>query len=115
MLNNNGLCLHSMHSTCYYFSIGVGSNSVWGGLNVIYSAITAICAACMNINKVSRVNIGGALAPRPPLFLAYMFSTGGKFQPVSNFTVLYTLSLRHLFFALLSAPISSMKYFIIML
>ena len=31
--------------------IGVGSNSILGGPNVIYTAMAAICAACMNINK----------------------------------------------------------------
>ena len=51
--------------------IGVGSNSIFGGPNVIYTAITAICAACMNINKLSRVKYwgggGGAWPPLPPL------------------------------------------------
>ena len=44
-------------------SIGVGSNSILEGPNVIYSAIVAICAACMNINKVVRIKYWG------PLFL----------------------------------------------
>ena len=44
--------------------IGVGSNSILGGPNVIYTAIAAICAACMNINKVSRVKYWGGPAPR---------------------------------------------------
>ena len=35
--------------------IGVGSTCIFGGLNVIYTTIVAICVACMNINKVSRV------------------------------------------------------------
>ena len=35
--------------------IGVGNNSILGGLNLIYTMIAAICVACMNINKVSRV------------------------------------------------------------
>ena len=35
--------------------IGVGSNSILGGPNVTYTTIAVICAACMNINKVSRV------------------------------------------------------------
>ena len=53
--------------------IGVGSNSILGGgggANVIYTAIAAICAACMNINKVSRVKYwgggGGGGGPGPP-------------------------------------------------
>ena len=33
--------------------IDVGSNYIFGGPNVIYTVITAICAACMNINNVS--------------------------------------------------------------
>ena len=44
--------------------IAIGSNSVLGELNVIYTAIAVICAACMDINKGSRVNIGSyAYAP----------------------------------------------------
>ena len=39
--------------------IGVGSNSILGGPNVIYTAIVAICATCMNINNVSRVKYWG--------------------------------------------------------
>ena len=43
-----------------------------GGANIIYTAITAICTACMNINKVSRVKYWGALAPpAPPSSYAY--------------------------------------------
>ena len=40
----------------------------WGG-NVIYTTIVAICAACMNINKVLGVKYwgGGELAPLVPL------------------------------------------------
>ena len=45
--------------------IGVGSSSILVGLNVIYTAITVICAACMNINKVSRVKYWAA--PPPPV------------------------------------------------
>ena len=51
--------------------IGVGSNSILGGggggeggggeCNI--HCDVAICAACMNINKVSRVKYWGALAP----------------------------------------------------
>ena len=48
--------------------IGVGSNSILEGLNVIYTAIAAICAACMNINKVSRVKYWGGPG-LPPWFL----------------------------------------------
>lgn len=53
--------------------IAIGSNSVLGGLNVIYTAIAVNCAACMDINKGSRVNIGGkGPAPPPqPGFYAY--------------------------------------------
>ena len=40
---------------CGQHNIGVGSNSIWVGPNVIYTAIAAICTACMNSNKVSRV------------------------------------------------------------
>ena len=36
----------------------------FGGSNVIYTAIAAICAACMNINQVSRVKYWGARALR---------------------------------------------------
>ena len=35
----------------------------FGGPNVIYTAIAVICAACMNINKVSRVKILGGPCP----------------------------------------------------
>ena len=54
-----------------YPIIGVGSNSILGRLNVLYTTITAIYAACMNINKVSRVKYWGegALAPPAPWFL----------------------------------------------
>ena len=31
--------------------IGVGSNSIFGGLNVVYIAIAAICTECININS----------------------------------------------------------------
>ena len=49
-------------------TIGLGSNSILGGPIVIYSAIAVIYAACMNINKVSRVKYwgGGALGPPGP-------------------------------------------------
>ena len=50
--------------------IAVGSSSILGGPNVTYTAITAICTACMNINKVSRVKYSGGLGPPPaPRFL----------------------------------------------
>ena len=49
-----------------YIHIGIGSISIFGGPNLLYTAITAICAAYMNINKVSKVKYrGGDLAPRP--------------------------------------------------
>ena len=52
-------CPEAMHWTMVIpiISIGIGSNSILGGggggggANVIYTAIAAICAACMNINK----------------------------------------------------------------
>ena len=43
----------------------VGSNCISGGPNVIYTTIAAICVACMNINKVSRVKYWGR-GPGPP-------------------------------------------------
>ena len=48
-------------------NIGIGSNYILGGPNVIYTAITAICAACMNINKVSRVKYWGSPGPPTPV------------------------------------------------
>ena len=40
---------------------------VGGGGNVIYTAISAICAASMNISKLSRVKYwGGPGSPAPP-------------------------------------------------
>ena len=42
----------------------------------MYTAIAAICAACMNINKVPRVKIGGPGTPRPPRFLRLCKSGG---------------------------------------
>ena len=49
-------------------NIGVGTNSILGGPNVIYTAIAVICAACMNINKVSRIKYwGGGAGPLAPL------------------------------------------------
>ena len=41
-----------------------------GGANIIYTAITAICTACMNINKVSRVKYWG-VGGGPPGSYAY--------------------------------------------
>ena len=50
-------------------SIGIGSNSSLGEPNIIYTATAAICAARMDINKVSRAKYwgGGALAPSVPM------------------------------------------------
>ena len=55
---------------CGQHNIGVGSNSILVGPNVIYTAIVAICTACMNSNKVSRVKYwegGGPGLPSPPV------------------------------------------------
>ena len=49
--------------------IGVGSNSILGEGECNIHCDTAICAACMNINTVSRVKYWGALAPLAPLAL----------------------------------------------
>ena len=54
--------------------IGVGSNSILRGPNVIYTAIAAICDRCMNINKVSRVKYWSP-APLPPGSYAYAYIT----------------------------------------
>ena len=66
--------LMTKFSCCSSLVIGIGSNSILGGPNVIYSAIAAICAACMNINKVSRVKYweGGPARPSPPCSYAYV-------------------------------------------
>ena len=54
---------------CGQHNIGAGSNSILGGPNVIYTAIAAICIACMNSNKVSRVKYWQGAAP--PASYAY--------------------------------------------
>ena len=46
----------------------------FGGPNVIYTVVVAICAACMNINKVSRIKYWGALAP-PRVPRSYVLSS----------------------------------------
>ena len=53
-----------MHRRRKQFHFGGG-----GGANVIYTAIAAICAAWMNINKVSRVKYWGDPGPSCPRFL----------------------------------------------
>ena len=54
------------HTNFYHEVHIVGSNSILGGPNVIYTAITVICAAYMNINQVSRVkHWGGGAVPTP--------------------------------------------------
>ena len=55
--------------------IGIGSNYIWGvGANVIYTVIAAICAACINLNKVSRVKYwGGPSPPLPPVPTPMLF------------------------------------------
>ena len=54
------------HVTYYQHSVmGVGSISILGGPNVNIHCDAAICAACMNINKVSRVKYW--LGPAPPV------------------------------------------------
>ena len=52
-----------------HIHIGVRSNSILGGPNIIYTAIAAICAACINtcINKVSRVKHWRGPGPPAPL------------------------------------------------
>ena len=53
----------------WIINIGVESNFIFwgGGANVIYTAIVAMCAACMNINKVSRVKYWGGPWPPTPV------------------------------------------------
>jgi len=68
-------------TTIHY--IGIGSNSILGGPNVIYTGIVAICAVCMNVNKVSRVKYWGGLAlpdfppPLPPGSYTYALDLTG--------------------------------------
>ena len=54
-----------------YF-IGVGSNSILGGPNILYTMIAVIRAACMNIYKVSRVKYWGAKASAPHFLRLYV-------------------------------------------
>ena len=73
-------------------TVGVGSNSIffffWGGgggggggeCNIHCDA--AICAACMNINKVSRVKHRGGGGPGPPV----PTPTGDSFLFPLNYT-----------------------------
>ena len=52
--------------------MGVGSISILGGPNINIHCDAAICTACMNINKVSRVKYwGGPGPPCPPGSYAY--------------------------------------------
>ena len=80
--------------------IGVGSNSILGGPNVIYTAIAAICAPCMNINKVSRVmNIGGgggAGSPAPPVPTPMKLAVKDRLCPLSPVKVV-TLSIDNIY------------------
>ena len=78
--------------------IGVGSNSILGGPNVIYTAIAAICAPCMNINKVSRVmNIGGgAWLPCPPVPTPMKLAVKDRLCPLSPVKVV-TLSIDNIY------------------
>ena len=50
------------HRLCTIKTVGVESNYIFGGPNVIYTVIAAICTACMNIDKVARVKYCGGLA-----------------------------------------------------
>jgi len=47
------------HTNFYHEVHIVGSNSILGGPNVIYTAIAAICVTYININQVSRVKYWG--------------------------------------------------------
>ena len=58
--------LHRRRKHFHLFFFGGGGGG--GGERNIHCD-TAICAACMNINKVSRVKYWGALAPLAPRFL----------------------------------------------
>ena len=44
-----------------------GGGGGGGGANVIYTVIAAICAACMNINKVRDKILGGPWHPYSPV------------------------------------------------
>jgi len=60
----NFLVVMSCQMKSIVVGIGVGSNTILGELNVIYTVIAVICAACMNVSRVKYWG-GGAGPPAP--------------------------------------------------
>ena len=61
-LTSHLFALNLLSSWLQVHDIGVGSNSIFEGPNIIYTAIAAIWAACMNTNNVC------ILINYPPIF-----------------------------------------------